>query len=112
MVLSSAKSLLLSVAVRASLHIYAEKFKLDALRLVHITKEAWDFDRPKGTIVILERIFASASRYLETELDALLLTQSIHALQLQAPFCKYSFARLVLLKLLLTALKYGIGCYT
>jgi hypothetical protein len=112
LMLNSAQSLLLrSVVVNTSLRIYVEKFKLDVIRLVRITKEAWDFDRRKGTIIILERVLASICRYLETGLDALLLTQSTHALQLQAPFCKHSFARLVLLKLILTALKYGIGCH-
>src|SRR5271169_2622456 len=89
----------------------AEKFKLDGLRLCYITKEAWHFDRYKGTLIILERVFASVCRYLETVLDASLLTQSILALQLQSSFCKVSFTRLVVLKLFLVGLKYGISRY-
>jgi len=68
---------------------------------VYRLNEAWEFDVKNATIVILLNVFASLCRYVETVLDAAIVTHSLFGLQNHDSFSKDHFGRLVAGKILL-----------
>ena len=83
----------------------------DAKRLFKLTKESWDFDRRRASLIILERIFRTGAHYLETRIDASLFTQSLRILQRDPTFRKSHYAKIVIIKLCLTAMSYKADRY-
>jgi len=77
-----------------------------------LTKEAWKFDRPKASLILIDRVLGSVSRYAVTMVIASLLTLSLLALQRDESFSKDRFGRLVLLRICLMAFNYGCAHYT
>ena len=78
----------------------------DAKRLFKLTKESWEFDRRRASLIILERIFHTGAGYVETRIDASLFTQSLRILQRDPTFRRSHYAKIVVIKLCLTAMNY------
>ena len=94
-----------------SYHQRVTRVKRNVQQVYRLTKEAWEFDVKNGTTVILLNIFASLCRYVETVLDAAIVTHSLYGLQNHDSFSKDYFGRLVAVKLLLVLAKYGGSVY-
>ena len=92
-------------------HQRVTRFKRNVQQVYRLTKEAWEFDIKNATIVILLNIFASLCRYIETVLDAAIVTHSLFGLQNHDSFNKDYFGRLIAVKVLLVVVKYGGSLY-
>lgn len=92
-------------------HQRVTRVKRNVQQVYRLTKEAWEFDAKKATIVILLNVFASLCRYVETILDAAIVTHSLFGLQNHDSFSKDYFGRLAAVKLLLMVAKYGGSRY-
>ena len=88
------------------------KLTRDARSLYLLTKEAWKLDRPKASLILINQILGSVSRYAVTMLDASLLTLSLLILQRDESFSKSRFEWLVLLRICLMAFNYERAHYT
>jgi hypothetical protein len=77
----------------------------------YLAREAWEYDRQKASIIIVLNVFTSIIRYVETVLDATVVTHTILGLQNHASFNKNFFIQLVSLKLFLAVVKYGSRFY-
>jgi hypothetical protein len=84
----------------------------DVQSLYLLAKEAWQMDRTKASFILIDRVLDSVSRYVETVVNASLLTQSILALQHHSSFSTDSFRQLVLLRIFIAAFDYGRVHYT
>lgn len=87
-------------------------FTADAQSLYLLAKEAWELDRAKASFILIDRVLGSVSRYVETVVNASLLTQSLLALQHHSSFSTDSFGQLVLFRICIAAFNYGRIHYT